>query len=311
MDLQNLTTKQKVVQWLIIFSAIPVFIILVMILSTLTTGFYMIFNGYGFFESPQNITSGGDLLDILQNLTGTMATVSLVLIYWVAIQKNSFRSIGFMLDKGWLKEIILGLSMGIVLLGLTFVFLLLIGQIHIENIKRAPGTLLKYLVMFLLVGFNEELLTRGYLLGAMRKLVNKYIALVLVAVLFSLMHIFNDNFSFIPFLNIILAGILLGVVYIYTGRLWFAIALHFSWNFIQGPVLGSQVSGNVTKGTVLEITSTGNPLFTGGDFGFEGSLLMTVLMIILILVLGIHYRKRYPDVVSSENDSIQEEGLPA
>jgi hypothetical protein len=96
----------------------------------------------------------------------------------------------------------------------------------------------------------------------------------------------------VPFLNIFLAGILLGVVYVYTERLWFAISLHFTWNFFQGPVFGSQVSGTVTDGTFIQLTKTGNPLITGGDFGFEGSLLMTFMMIAIIFALGLHYHKK-------------------
>jgi hypothetical protein len=51
------------------------------------------------------------------------------------------------------------------------------------------------------------------------------------------------------------------------------------------------VSGNVTDGTFIQLTKTGNSLITGGDFGFEGSLIMTFLMIAIIFALGFHYHK--------------------
>ncbi len=45
-------------------------------------------------------------------------------------------------------------------------------------------------------------------------------------------------------LNLLLAGMLLGASYLYTRNLCFPISLHLFWNWIQGPILGYQVSGN-------------------------------------------------------------------
>jgi membrane protease YdiL (CAAX protease family) len=304
MEFQNLSAKQKALRWLILLSSFPAFIFFFVTISYLSTGIFAVCNGYGFFESQRNMDINQNSLMIVQTLSTSLSVILLVLIYWVAIFRFGFVSIGFERTKGWLKEVALGLATGLVLLGLTFLLLLLTGQIHIEKIQWVPMPLLTNFIVFVLVGFHEELLTRGYLLGVMRKLANKYFALGLVAVLFSLMHIFNDNFSFIPFLNIILAGVLLGVVIIFTGRLWFAMSLHFIWNFLQGPVFGSQVSGNDMGETLIKISKPGSPLLTGGDFGFEGSLLMTLLMIATIITLGFYYgKKQAPEsltVVSEE-----------
>jgi hypothetical protein len=287
----QLTRKQKIVGWLIILASIPAFIIIVLVFSALFSGIFSLANGGAFFEPAYKIEEHNFINLVLQNLIFTISVLLWVWIFWVKIQKNSFNSIGFYRNQGWIKEIIIGFGTGVVLLGSVFLILLATGNIQVESIEFHPASLAVNLVAFLLVGFNEEMITRGYLMGSIKKLSNKVFALVLVAVLFSLMHIFNDNFSLIPFLNIFLAGILLGVVYIYTERLWFAISLHFTWNFFQGPVFGSQVSGNVTDGTFIQLTKTGNSLITGGDFGFEGSLIMTFLMIAIIFALGFHYHK--------------------
>lgn len=287
-----LTRKQKIVGWLIILASIPAFIAIVLVFSTLFNGIFSLANGGAFFESGNQIEGHNFTNLILQNFTFTISVLLWVWIFWIKIQKNSFVSIGFNRNAGWIKEIFLGFVTGVVLLGSVFLILLITGNINVDNVEFHPASLSVNLVAFLLVGFNEEMLTRGYLMGSVKKLSNKVFALVLVAVLFSLMHIFNDNFSLVPFLNIFLAGILLGVVYVYTERLWFAISLHFTWNFFQGPVFGSQVSGTVTDGTFIQLTKTGNPLITGGDFGFEGSLIMTFLMIAIIFALSFHYHKK-------------------
>ena len=288
----RLTRKQKIGRWLIILASIPALIIIVFLFSVLFNGIYSLANGGKFFSQPDNMGGSQFLYEVLQNFILFFSVLLWTWIFWMKIQKNSFVSIGFYRNAGWIKEIILGFVAGIGLLGSVFLVLLATGNIQINSIEFHPASLATNLIVFLFVGFNEEMITRGYLMGSIKKLSNKVFALVLVAVLFSLMHIFNDNFSLVPFLNIFLAGILLGVVYVYTERLWFAISLHFTWNFFQGPVFGSQVSGNVTDGTLIHLTKTGNSLITGGDFGFEGSLLMTFLMIAAIFIIGFHYYKR-------------------
>ena len=287
----HLTRKQKIGRWLIILASIPALIIIVFLFSVLFNGIYSLANGGNFFSEPDNIGGSQFLYEVLQNLILLVSVVLWTWIFWMKIQKNSFVSIGFYRNAGWIKEIILGFVTGVGLLGSVFLVLLFTGNIQVESLEFHPASLATNLVLFLFVGFNEEMITRGYLMGSIKKLSNKVFALVLVAVLFSLMHIFNDNFSLVPFINIFLAGILLGVVYVYTERLWFAISLHFTWNFFQGPVFGSQVSGNVTDGTLIQLTKTGNSLITGGGFGFEGSLLMTFLMIAVIFMIGYHYHK--------------------
>lgn len=287
----QLTRKQKIGRWLIILASIPALFIIVLLFSVLFNGIFSLANGGKFFSQPDNISSSQFLYEVVQNFILFFSVLLWTWIFWMKIQKNSFASIGFYRNTGWIKEIILGFVTGIVLLGSVFLILLVTGNIQVDSIEFHPVSLATNLIVFLFVGFNEEMITRGYLMGSIKKLSNKVFALVLVAVLFSLMHIFNDNFSLVPFLNIFLAGILLGVVYVYTERLWFAISLHFTWNFFQGPVFGSQVSGTVTDGTFIQLTKTGNPLITGGDFGFEGSLLMTFLMIVIIFAIGFHYHK--------------------
>ncbi len=119
---------------------------------------------------------------------------------------------------------------------------------------------------------------------------NKYFALIVSSVLFSAMHLSNANMSLIPFINIVLAGLLLGIYYIHKQNLWFPIGMHLTWNYFQGPVLGFEVSGTKTY-TLITQNIEGNALITGGEFGFEGSLLATFIMIIAITVIHFQFRK--------------------
>ena len=178
------------------------------------------------------------------------------------------------------KDLLSGISLAIVLYAVGFGVSLLAGAIEIAGVVFNPSSLLISFVFFLLVAITEEFALRGFVLERMLQGgVNKFWALFLSATLFSLVHIANPNFDFLSFINILLAGILLGSSYIYTRNLCFPIALHWFWNWIQGPVLGYEVSGNKFCDGLLTLHLPEANLINGGAFGFEGSILCTVLMV--------------------------------
>lgn len=190
------------------------------------------------------------------------------------------------------KDLLSGISLAIVLYAVGFGVSLLAGAIEIAGVVFNPSSLLISFVFFLLVAITEEFALRGFVLERMLQSgVNKFWALFLSATLFSLVHIANPNFDFLSFINILLAGILLGSSYIYTRNLCFPIALHWFWNWIQGPVLGYEVSGNKFCDGLLTLYLPEANLINGGAFGFEGSILCTVLMVAGTAVILKMFRK--------------------
>ena len=190
------------------------------------------------------------------------------------------------------KDLLPGISLAIVLYAVGFGVSLLAGAIEIAGVVFNPSSLLISFVFFLLVAITEEFALRGFVLERMLQGgVNKFWALFLSSTLFSLVHIANPNFDFLSFINILLAGILLGSSYIYTRNLCFPIALHWFWNWIQGPVLGYEVSGNKFCDGLLTLHLPEANLINGGAFGFEGSILCTVLMVAGTAVILKMFRK--------------------
>ncbi len=191
------------------------------------------------------------------------------------------------------KDVLAGILLAVVLYAVGFGISLLAGAIEVADVALNLSTLFISLGFCLLVAITEELALRGFVLERMLQGgVNKFWALFLSAALFSLIHIGNPNFDFLSFINLLLAGILLGSSYIYTRNLSFPIALHWFWNWIQGPVLGYEVSGNKFCDGLLTLHLPEANLINGGAFGFEGSILCTVLMIagtgVILKVFGNH-----------------------
>jgi hypothetical protein len=128
---------------------------------------------------------------------------------------------------------------------------------------------------------------------------NRWIALAITSLLFALLHAFNPNITWLALLNIFLAGFVMGIVYVYTGNLWFAIAFHFSWNFFLGPILGYEVSGLPLE-SLLQQSIHGPDWLTGGEFGLEGSVLDGAFSVIAFWGMLLYVRRGKRRASSSE-----------
>jgi len=134
--------------------------------------------------------------------------------------------------------------------------------------------------LFILVAINEEVFARGMILGNLSQSYGKPVSLVVSSILFAIMHFSNNGLSFIGLSNLMLAGLLLGIVYFRTNNLWTAIGLHFTWNLFQGPVYGFEVSGEEVF-SIFTLNFEQENIINGGSFGLEGSIITTILMVLV------------------------------
>lgn len=250
------------------------FLILSLVLSVVVYAFFI----PGGVASVALLTvSQLSLMQLTTFLAGLIPAI-LILRY---VDHRPFSDLGFGIE-GRGKDIFYGALAAVVLYGVGFGLSLALGLVRVTGVLVDWEWLLGSFFFFLLVAVTEELMFRGYVLGRLlRTRMNKFLALLLSAVSFACLHLMNPNVAFLPMLNLILAGLLLGATYIYTRNLWFPISLHLFWNWLQGPVLGYEVSGNKFGEPLLKLHLSDSTLLNGGAFGFEGSLLCTVLMVVL------------------------------
>ena len=153
------------------------------------------------------------------------------------------------------------------------------------------GTVIQYLatgawtaLVLLFAAAAEEFLFRGYPLSVVAERWGTGAALALTTAAFSILHGWNPNMDVLTLFNIAMAGVLLGAVRIVTGSLWHAIGVHLGWNFATGFLADLPVSGlSLVDAPLVEVTSSGSDLWTGGTAGLEGGLGST-LAIALALV---------------------------
>jgi membrane protease YdiL (CAAX protease family) len=216
------------------------------------------------------------------------------------VNRKSFKSVGFEWE-GFSDEAGLGFFAAGALLGVGSLILVGFGYITFFSISINTTPLLLQSVIMIMVAFVEEVIFRGYLLNNLMQSMNKWMALIISALIFALVHKTNPDVTILALINIFLGGIFFGLNYIFTKNLWFSIFFHFGWNFLQGPILGYEVSGLKLQ-SLIQQSLTGPELWTGGPFGFEGSLLCPLLLSLSIIGLAYGFSKKY-QVIDSINKS--------
>ncbi|MFD1317563.1 CPBP family intramembrane glutamic endopeptidase [Loigolactobacillus zhaoyuanensis] len=181
---------------------------------------------------------------------------------------------------------------GAYLAGLFFFTLVWLGNLGLNAATVHPVMqskmwpwLLVLFIGYIIQGFSEELLTRGYMLGKLLKTERTSVAILVNSLIFAALHLMNTGINLLAFINLIAFSVLLSLLRLRFNNLWVVVAFHSAWNFAEGPLFGVPVSGGVSDALVLKTTShLGFDLINGGTFGFEGG--FVVLLVLLIAIAG-------------------------
>ena len=201
-----------------------------------------------------------------------------VLGYWLLVRFVGGRPVIELGGRGAaLRELLAGLAMGALLMGAVIAVLALLGSYHVVDVGWNTGILVG-LQAGIVAGFTEEILVRGVMLRLIEGWLGTWWALAITAVFFGAAHLGNPQATVFGAAAIALeAGILLGACYLLTRRLWLAIGLHAAWNFVQGGIFGSDISGIGSGRGLIEARFTGPDLLTGGVMGIEASVVAVAL----------------------------------
>jgi membrane protease YdiL (CAAX protease family) len=179
--------------------------------------------------------------------------------------------------NGSLRNLALGLGYGAGIMGLVVAIAAALGLYSIAG----PGDTIKLFPEIVALGLfpaiSEEIFFRGILFRWCEELGGSWFALALTSAFFGLAHLMNPNATaFSSFAIAVEAGILLGGAYMLTRSLWMPMGLHAAWNITQGEIFDVPVSGLAMNGLV-NARIQGPELLSGGQFGFEASIIALVL----------------------------------
>lgn len=220
---------------------------------------------------------------MLISLFATATTTIACFIYCRKIERRSFASMGFR-KKGWLLRYLIGYAIGTVMLLLCALILWFIGDLDFAFAEKIPlFYLLAFFVGFVIQGMSEEVLVRGYFMVSLTNRCHTAIAVGISSIVFALLHLANPGISLLAMLNLTLFGVFMAVYILRTDDIIGACAIHSAWNFAQGNLVGIRVSGTAQLPTVAVMNPLGEQdLFHGGDFGLEGGLIVTFMLLAVI-----------------------------
>jgi membrane protease YdiL (CAAX protease family) len=223
-----------------------------------------------------------------------------VFIARLLFDRRSIASLGLKLNLWAFKDLLVGILITLPMMGLIYVILWAAGWLTFESFAWQTDSISTVLleilitfVVFTFVGWNEELLSRGYHLQTLESGLNTFWAVLLSSAVFGVMHLGNPNAESKWFvtIGILLAGIFLAYGYLRTRQLWLPIGLHIGWNFFEGAVFGFPVSGLSTY-RLTRVSIDGPKLWTGGSFGPEAGLVLIPGLILGFALIYIYTRGR-------------------
>ena len=272
---------------LLFFFTFFIFITLFDLVGIAIVAYYSEYGFEEFISDPELIMENKMmLLMMVCQLIGTIFTVGL---FQKFISREGFASVGLNF-VGFKIDFYKGLLAGTVLICSGFILLTVLNLTLIDLTYFSLYDQIFYFFLFAIVSLNEEIAIRGYILHNLSSSFNKYVALIISSLVFMIMHLGNPNIGILPLVNLFLAGIFLGIYTIHKNNLWFPIGAHLTWNYLQGPIFGFEVSGNKIN-SLFEQKPNGHELLTGGNFGFEGSIILTLFLMISIFYMDGYFQK--------------------
>ncbi len=181
------------------------------------------------------------------------------------------------------------LSQSILFTAFPFVSILIILNLTGFVERNVQFELNSFMVLQIIITFifalQEEILFRGFLLNSLNLKFSATTSLLISSLVFSSIHSINNNFSTIAAFNTFLGGIFFGTIYLKTRSLWFPVFFHYFWNLFQTLFIGSNIA-EIHQIQTLQSDSNSKIIefIIGNDYGFEGSVLCTFILLLYILM---------------------------
>jgi len=229
------------------------------------------------------------LLIGIDHLATPLYWTMLVLIFIYFFEGRDFERFGLSLKLKALlyslKFLILGLFSALIVWSILMVTRLMIIIGYSDTFYHR---FLELIIKCLVIALGEELTFRAYILRVVSDNTNLFLGLLSSSLLFMMAHVLNPNVHLLALTNILIAGLMLGVLMVKYNSLFVPWGFHTGWNFMI-EVLGSPISGVKPEIYIFKVKLLPPCMISGCRFGIEGGILFTILMLILMFL--IHLKK--------------------
>ncbi len=250
----------------------------------LQVGVYAFLYAVTVVVSPLLVWLGGYLAGI--TLTGFLAALAANALSMRIFLHRPLLDIGLRWNRASARNLLLGLAGGAGSACLVLAPPILLGAAHFRAESPGEGVATFGFVMVMLAfgAAGEEMCFRGFGFQVLLHRLGPFATILPVGVLFGLLHADNPSVSKLGLANTIGFGILFGCAFLRSRDLWLPIGLHYGWNFVL-PVFGVNVSGITMRVTGYALQWSAGPLWSGGDYGPEGSILTSAVFVVLAAYL--------------------------
>lgn len=207
-----------------------------------------------------------------------LAIITFTLVFWLIERK----SVELHLFDNPAKGLVLGAVTGIMWLLIPVLIMYVSKIIHFEGINSIPLVPVWVFAAFLNV-IMQELLVRGYLYQMIKQKHNIVAATIVTTALFTFCHGGAFEAGTIPVLNVLTMSLLMTVLLEYSGSIIAPIIMHFMWNGVGALILGG-VSLADDYPHLLNMTFSGSEIFSGGACKIEGSIIVLLVNVVLIVL---------------------------
>ncbi|MCI6274635.1 MAG: CPBP family intramembrane metalloprotease [Coriobacteriaceae bacterium] len=201
--------------------------------------------------------------------------VALVYLRFSRRSRPVLRAVGTFTRGNTAGNLALGLLVGLVLNGVCALIAVATGSVSLSLVGVNVGGLVLLAVTVFVQSSAEELLCRCYLYQkTLRTSGSPVVAVVASSLLFGVLHLLNTGVTALSIVNIVLVGVLFGLMVWRLDSPWMAFAAHASWNFMQNVLLGLPNSGHVIPFALFGIAPGTTPaagVAYDPVFGIEGS----------------------------------------
>lgn len=261
--------------------------LIVFLVCIVADGFlrWLIVSGLMMLLHAADISASGINAELLIALYSTIVPILLTFFFTGVAEKRPAYTM-LVRKQNCLHDYRTGAALGFVMMSAVVLMAWAGGALRFAGtVKASPVLMAALFVGWMIQGFSEEILCRGYLMMSAGTYTHPWVGVGVSAVMFALLHMGNDGISVFALVNLMLYAVVMSIYMLRTGSIWGAAAMHTVWNWAQGNFFGMQVSGIETNATVLQFSQTGAKDWLGGArFGLEAGAGTTVVLVIMLAV---------------------------
>ncbi|MGI6178038.1 MAG: CPBP family intramembrane glutamic endopeptidase [Eubacterium sp.] len=216
-----------------------------------------------------------------------LASMILFTVVFILIEKKTIKiPVAHNAGKGTL----IGVIIGFVWIGISAGILLATHQLTITG-KNEVSKLWLWIISAFINVVLQELLARGYIYQLLKTKYNMPVTIIVTTALFTLMHGGAFEAGLLPVLNVITMCLFTTALYEAEGTILAPIMAHAVWNIVGGIILGG-VSLAEDYPNLYSMTPSSDIIFSGGSCKIEGSIVVLVINIALMLIFYFCYKKK-------------------